>query len=176
MRQQRAWVLTLIMIVWSGLMGWGITQAQHATAQVLLAQGAQAAEIGTVDVIPQKLELAQQVYLEQCSSCHIALPPETYPSQTWEKLLLDQNHYGVTLPRLVNPELSLVWKYLETYSRPEPQEAQIPFRFRQSRPFKILHPRVEFTEAITVNTCVSCHPAAPDFNFRALTEQWKDAS
>ncbi|MGF1602048.1 MAG: diheme cytochrome C [Thermosynechococcaceae cyanobacterium] len=175
MQQRRAWVITLIIILWSGLMGWGLNQSQNAAAQDLFAQNTATTEIGTVDVVPASLKLSQEVYLKQCSSCHIALPPETYPSQTWEKLLLDQNHYGVTLPPLVNPELSLTWKYLQSYSRPEPKEAQIPFRFRQSRPFKILHPRVEFAEAVTVNTCASCHPAAPEFNFRKLTEQWKDA-
>jgi hypothetical protein len=171
MRQQRVWVLALILILWSGFAGWGLTQAQNAAAQAPLTQ----AEVGTVDVVPQNLQLPQDVYLKQCSSCHIAVPAATFPSQTWEQLLLDQEHYGVTLPRLINPELGLTWKYLQAYSRPQSEDEQIPFRFRQSKLFKILHPRVEFSEPVTVDTCVSCHPAAPQFNFRQLMPQWDDA-
>jgi hypothetical protein len=169
MRQQRIWVLVLMLILWSGFIGWGLTQAQNAAAQNPLTQ------VGTVDVVPQNLQLPQEVYLKQCSSCHIAIPAAAFPSQTWEQLLLDQEHYGVTLPRLVNPELGLTWKYLQVYSRPQSEDEPIPFRFRQSKLFKILHPRVAFSEPVTVDTCVSCHPAAPQFNFRQLTPQWDDA-
>ncbi|MEO0374557.1 MAG: diheme cytochrome C [Cyanobacteria bacterium P01_A01_bin.17] len=171
MQQRRVWVLALILILWSGLAGWGLTQAQNAAAQNLVAQ----AEVGTVDAVPQSLQLAQEVYLEQCSSCHVALPAETFPSQTWQQLLVDQNHYGVTLPRLINPELGLTWKYLQAYSRPQSPDDQIPFRFRQSKTFRILHPRVDFPEPVTVDTCASCHPAASQFNFRQLTPEWDDA-
>lgn len=166
---RRAWTLALILVLWSGLMGWGLTQMQNAAAQELFVQ------VGTVDAVPESLQLPQEVYLEQCSSCHVALPPATFPSQTWRQLLLDQNHYGVTLPRLYNPELGLAWKYLRAYSRPQSEDEQVPYRFRQSRTFRILHPRVEFSEPVTVNTCASCHPGADQFNFRQLTPEWDDA-
>ncbi len=171
MRQRRVWVLALLLILWSSFAGWGLTQTQNAAAQDLLAQ----AEVGTVDVIPQSLQLPQEVYLQQCSTCHVGLPAETFPSQTWAQLLVDQEHYGLILPKLVNPERALIWQYLQAFSRPQPEEAQTPYRLRQSKSFKILHPRVEFPEPVNVETCVSCHPAAPEFNFRQLTAQWDDA-
>ncbi|NJO72256.1 MAG: cytochrome C, partial [Oscillatoriales cyanobacterium RM1_1_9] len=67
---------------------------------------------GTVDWIPERYQLGQQLYLENCSSCHVAVPPQTLPTQTWQQLLQDSQHYGVQIQPLVDPQRVLVWNYL----------------------------------------------------------------
>ncbi len=159
--------LLVLVLVWSLAMGWLLSLASNV-------QGATPAtpnEIGTVDVVPAKYKLGQELYLENCAKCHIALPPEVLPTQTWRNLLQDSQHYGATLKPLVDPPRILVWRYLSTFSRPLFKEEPIPYRVRKSRYFKALHPNVEFPTPVQINSCVSCHPSAKDFNFRHLTPE-----
>lgn len=176
LRQQRrkhsAWVLILLMGL-SSLCGWGLTQVQPAASQAPAAQTI-SSTIGTVDVVPQNLKLPQETYLARCATCHIGIPPAVLPNASWKAILQDSSHYGVAWEPLRNPELALTWKYLQTNSRPLNPEEQLPYRIARSRYFKILHPRVKFSEPVTVGTCVSCHIGAPKFNFRALSPQWQD--
>ncbi len=149
-------------------MGWGL-------ALVTNAQPAQTAsdEIGTVDPVPVRYQLGQELYLENCASCHIALPPAVLPTQTWQQILQDSQHYGVQLPPLINPPRLLVWQYLQTFSRPRTKEEQTPYRLDDSRYFKALHPKVKLPRPIEISSCVSCHSSAANYNFRRLTPEWQ---
>jgi len=168
-RQLRGKSVSLLVLVlaWSLAMGWLLSLASHV-------QGATPGtpnEIGTVDVVPAKYKLGQELYLENCSKCHIAIPPEVLPTQTWKNLLEDSQHYGAILKPLVDPPRILVWRYLSNFSRPVFKEEPIPYRVKKSRYFRALHPKVESLRSIKINSCVSCHPSAGDFNFRRLSRE-----
>lgn len=145
-----------------GITTW--TQARELPTQIKIAQ------IGGVDWVSPEYQLGQQLYQENCASCHIAVPPQVLPTQTWQQLLQDTQHYGVTIPELVDPPRLIIWNYLQRYSRPLlPQEEIVPYRVNRSRYFKALHPQVEFPQPVTLEGCVSCHPGAEQNNFRQLT-------
>ena len=159
--------LLLVIITWSLAMGWLLalaTNAQSATPS---------AEIGTVDVVPAQYKLGQELYLENCSTCHIAIPPAVLPTQTWKNLLQDSEHYGAQLKPLVDPPRILVWKYILTFSRVKLDDEETPYRLSNSRDFKALHPGVKLSRPVQLGSCVSCHPSANDYNFRRLTAEWK---
>lgn len=172
-RKPSIWVL-LLLILLSSFCGWGVTQIQAAASSPQSAQ-AVAASIGTVDTVPPNLKLAQETYLARCATCHVGLPPAVLPNVSWRAILQDSNHYGVPWNPLRNPDLALTWKYLQTNSRQLNPEEQVPYRVARSRYFRILHPRVKFTEPVTVGTCVSCHIGAPQFDFRTLSPQWQNS-
>jgi hypothetical protein len=175
-----AWALILVVLGLSSFCGWTLTLSHGAPAMaaqtptVVLAQSAPVT-IGTVDPVPQSLQLAQETYMARCATCHIGLPPAVLPSESWKNILQDDNHYGVPWTPMRNPDLALAWKYLRTFSRPNNPTEDPPYRVARSEYFKILHPKVKFTEPVKIATCVSCHPSVSSFNFRDLTPQWKDA-
>lgn len=157
--------LLLVILAWSLAMGWLLALATNA-------QGANpGGEVSTVDVVPAQYQLGQELYLENCSTCHIAVPPAVLPSQTWKNLLQDSQHYGVQLKPLIDPPRILVWKYLATFSRLQLQEEETPYRVNNSRYFKALHPKVKLPKPVQISSCVSCHPSAADFNFRRLNPE-----
>lgn len=131
---------------------------------------------GVVDPAGERYQLGQELYLENCATCHLALPPQVLPTETWQRLLQDSAHYGQTLKLLVDPQRMLVWNYLRTFSRllPEKNE-EIPYRVTSSRYFKALHPRVKLPQPTAISTCVSCHPGANEYNFRKLGPEWDNA-
>lgn len=146
-------------------MGWGL-------AAITSAQPTQT-EIGTVDVVPERYQLGQELYLENCATCHIAVPPAVLPTQTWQRILQDSQHYGVNIKPLVDPSRLIVWQYLQTFSRSQAKEEETPYRLNESRYFKALHPQVKLPRPIELSSCVSCHPSAADFNFRSLSPEWQ---
>ncbi|QSJ17403.1 cytochrome C [Nostoc sp. UHCC 0702] len=159
--------LILVILVWSLAMGWLLalaTSAHSATPN---------AEIGTVDVVPAQYQLGQELYLENCSTCHIGLPPGVLPSETWKNLLEDSQHYGTQLKPLINPPRILVWRYLSTFSRTQPPNEETPYRVNNSRYFKALHPKVDLPRPTQISSCVSCHPSASEYNFRRLSPEWE---
>lgn len=186
----------VVLLLWSSLLGLTWTQfsaAQTLAVQTLAQVPAQVlAQIpaqpppnassiptnptDTVDPVTDSYRLGQQFYLENCASCHVGLPPAVMPSQTWAALLPDSQHYGAQIKPLTEPLLSIVWNYVSTYSRPVLQNERIPFRLQQSRLFKALHPKVEFTEPVSVYSCEACHPAARQFNYRELSAEWRDGA
>lgn len=179
-------LLFLLLLFWSAILGLGL--AQVTNAQVVTAQTTPVEEIpaptettpaepptGTIDVIPQRYQLGQQLYLENCASCHVGLPPAVMPTQTWAALLQDSQHYGAQITPPVEPYLKIIWNYVSTYSRPIIQRERVPFRLEKSRYFKALHPKVTFTEPITASSCIACHPGAQQFNYRNLTPEWQNA-
>lgn len=161
--------LLLVILTCSLAMGWLLALATHA-------QGATpTSEVGTVDVVPAQYQLGQEMYLENCSTCHLALPPAVLPTQTWKNLIEDTQHYGVQIKPLVDPPRILIWRYLAAFSRPQRKDEQIPYRLSSSRYFKALHPKVKLPNPIQVGSCVDCHPSARDFNFRRLTPEWENS-
>lgn len=101
-----------------------------------------------------------QVYLAACATCHIALPPEVFPSETWRRLLVDVNHYGVQIEVLQEPFLQMAWEYLRDFSRGRAENEPVPYRIRESRLFRALHPGVTMPADQGVNSCMGCHPRA----------------
>lgn len=166
-RRRSPLVLILLILLWSLAMGWGLALVTNAqpTAQMPV--------IGTVDPVPQRYQLGQELYLENCASCHIALPPSVLPTQTWQQLLQDSQHYGINIPPLVDPPRLLMWNYLKTFSRSQTKEEQTPYRIKDSRYFKALHPKVKLPRPLQIGSCISCHPSVTEFNFRSLTPEWE---
>lgn len=164
-------LLLLMVVCCTG--GWVAAQAAYSRAPVGLAQVSAIDDIGTVDRIPPRYELGQQLYLENCATCHIGLPPQVLPTETWRRLLQDSQHYGQTLKLLVDPPRLLVWNYLQTFSRPQAKEEEVPYRMSNSRYFKALHPRVKMSQPANISSCVTCHPGVSQYNFRKLTAEWE---
>ena len=150
-------------------MGWGLAMVTNAQPNTQNTSDS----IGTVDIVGDRYQLGQELYLENCASCHIALPPAVLPTQTWKQLLQDSEHYGVQLPPLIDPPRLLVWNYLKTFSRSITKAEQVPYRVDESRYFKALHPKVKLPRPVQIGSCVSCHSSATAFNFRSLTPEWE---
>lgn len=181
-RRRSIWGLVFLLTLWSGLLGWGLSQIQSSIASesTPLAQTSPqpglANTTGSVDLVPPQLVRGEKLYRQRCGTCHIALPPQVLPSQTWQSLLPETNHYGVVLPAFQNPELTYTWEYVSFFSRPMKEDGlrPIPYRVQRSVFFKILHPDVEFTETVTPETCIKCHPGVSELNFRQLSPEWRD--
>lgn len=177
-------VLFLLLLLWSIVLGWALSQATMASnLGGAIAQTNPRVEdlappptaIGTVDPIPSKYQLGYELYLENCATCHIGVPPAVLPTETWRQLLQDSQHYGVQINPLVDPGRLLVWDYLRTFSRPLMAEESVPYRMGQSRYFKALHPRVDLSPTVKLSSCATCHPAAAQFNYRSLSPEWENA-
>jgi mono/diheme cytochrome c family protein len=181
-RRRSPLILFLLLFLWSIVLGWGLAQATtppHAASPSIVAQAntaqANSAAIGTVDPVPQQFQSGQRFYLENCATCHLGLPPAVMPTQTWRDLLQDSQHYGTQITPLQQPALDLVWNYISTYSRPIAKNETVPYRLPRSRYFKALHPKVQFSEPVTLQSCLACHPAARQFDYRSLTPEWENA-
>lgn len=139
------------------------------------ARAAAIAALESVDPVPANLQFAAEVYLEKCSACHLALPPEVLPSESWRQILTNpQDHYSVSLD-LITPEILSIWGYLRDFSRAIADGEAEPYRVADSRFFKALHPRVEFPETPSPRNCATCHSRAAEFDFRSLRPEWLDA-
>jgi cytochrome c553 len=174
MRRSTVWVWVVVLILCSF---WGTLLAQgQVPVPAQTSSSANTSLVGTVDAVPPTLQFAQETYLERCATCHIGIPPAVLPTVSWKEILEeDSNHYGAPWAPLQNPELGLIWRYTRTFSGPLNEDETVPYRIERSRYFKILHPRVKFSEPVNLGTCVSCHPSAAQFNFRKLSSQWQDA-
>jgi Dihaem cytochrome c len=169
-------VLLLLLFVWSILLGWGMSRGLGNAAEISGAiNPGTTVEIGTVDPVPEKYQLGLKLYLENCASCHVGLPPEVMPSETWRTLLLEPNqHYGRQLAPIERPFISIVWNYLLAFSRSLNKEEPKPFLARESRYFKILHPQVKLPQALNASGCITCHPGAANYDYRKLTPEWEN--
>jgi len=181
-------VLMILLLLWSVCLGIGLAQATEGksatkptppavnSTPVKAIASADAAAIGTVDAVPPRYQLGQELYLEACATCHIGIPPQVMPSETWRVLLQDPQHYGVRIQPLVSPELQATWSYLSTYSRDLWKDEPVPYRVYQSRYFKALHPLVEFpNRQVKISSCATCHPGADKYDFRTLSSEWQNA-
>ncbi|AFZ20373.1 diheme cytochrome C [Allocoleopsis franciscana] len=181
-------VLLFLLLVWSISLGWGMAisfgSPPGVSAQIapgipaqpdLIAQGT-AEQTGTVDPITPRYQLGKELYLENCASCHVPLPPEVLPSETWRRLLLEpEQHFGQQLKPLIGPVLITMWDYIRAYSRPEEAKKPLPYRISESPYFKALHPRVKFSQTVKPASCVICHPGAAQYNYRRLTPEWENS-
>jgi len=172
-RRRSALLLAALLILWSFCFGWLASWAiaQNGTSatptNLPIAIPTDLPAIGTVDPIPANQRAGQAIYLDSCTTCHIAIPPAVLPSETWRDLLLNEEHYGVTVPVLPSPQIYMLWEYLQFYSRPNPAENEtIPYRLDQSQYFTALHPGVDVPRPVKANGCISCHAGAEAFNFR----------
>ncbi|NJL87628.1 MAG: cytochrome C [Leptolyngbyaceae cyanobacterium SM1_1_3] len=135
-----------------------------------LAQAIEPAVAGTVDPLQPEQQIGQQLYLENCGTCHLAVPPAVLPTQTWYQLINDTRHYSTNLTPLPRFDAQLIVRYLQFYSRPYYEGEALPFRVSSSRFFTALHPQVEFEQSPSLNSCVACHPQVANFNFRQIVE------
>ena len=183
-RRRLPLMLLFLVVLWSLIMGLGLAQATEKPIDpIQIAQtgprvsdlAPEAPPVGTVDDVPRKYQLGQELYLDNCATCHIGVPPAILPTETWRQLLQDSQHYGTRVQPLVDPPRLLVWDYLRTYSRVQISEEKTPYRIAESRFFKALHPRVKFSQPIKLNNCATCHPGASQFNFRQLTPEWANS-
>lgn len=179
-RRRSVLVVLLLLMLWSICLGLGLAQATEPSSRIKLAQTAspevsKVNSVGTVDEVPDRYKAGQALYLKTCATCHIGLPPAVMPTQTWQQLLQDPQHYGAQLQPLVNPNLRLVWDYVRTYSRPLLNDEEIPYRVYQSRYFKVLHPKVKLPVRAGLASCISCHPGAGAYDFRSLSAEWQNA-
>jgi hypothetical protein len=146
---------------------------------ILLASALQQpaiAQAPTSDTRLNRYQIGQQTYLENCATCHIAVPPSILPSQTWEKLLENTNsHYGIRLKPMVGITQRLIWDYLSYSSRPLTETTFVPLLIEQSTYLKVLHPRVNLPTPTGHTTCVSCHPNVSNFDYQTLTPIWDNA-
>jgi len=177
-RRRSIWGLIFLLSLWSCVWGWGLSQIQTSvaveTAPLAQASGPPTESVGGVDAVPPQLKRGEELYQQRCGTCHVALPPQVLPSQTWQALLPDTNHYGVVLPPFKNPELTSTWEYVSFFSRQMKEDGlrPIPYRVNRSGFFKVLHPNVDFAEPVTPETCVRCHPGVSQLNFRQLSPEW----
>ncbi|MEM8809279.1 MAG: diheme cytochrome C [Cyanobacteria bacterium P01_G01_bin.38] len=174
--RRRTWLRSLslgIAIVCFLCLGIGLSQAlasEKGAATVAQTPSVTAGPEGAFEPVTHEFQLGQDFYLESCSACHIAVPPAVLPQQTWRVLLTDPNHYGIQIEPLPRFNARLVIDYLSIYSRPRHNQRVLPFRLSESAYFQALHPNLEFPQAPTLTTCISCHPSAEAFNFRDWTE------
>ncbi len=186
----RSFTGLLLALVWSVVMGWGLVQVMQATpatiAQLVPASPTISDPLAPlprpsppptpaspvkptlpgVDPVPQSYQLGQELYLSTCSACHLAIPPEVLPISTWRQLLLQPQHYGVTLKLPIDPPRVLIWNYLQNFSRPLLEGEEVPLRLDKSRYFTALHPDVDLKRPIKLDSCIGCHPGANQFKFR----------
>lgn len=123
---------------------------------------------GMVDPINSRLEASYRIYLNECATCHVALPPAVLPTQTWQILAVDSAHYGLTLSDITAFEKQLIVNYLQAYSRPHKSSASTPFRLSNSDYFQALHPQVNLPQPLNLRTCASCHLSATSQNYRDI--------
>ena len=122
--------------------------------------------VTTTDRVPPQYQVGETIYQQSCGQCHFAIPPAVFPTQTWEQILRDSSHYGASIQVPAEPQLSWMRRYLRFSSRLLNEGESTPYRFQQSRYFKILHPKMDIAKPITFDSCKTCHAKATDFNFR----------
>jgi hypothetical protein len=157
-------LILVLIIVWS-LVGGG-------SLAVALNPPTLTSSLKSVDPATGKYTVGQELYLENCSGCHIPIPPAVLPTETWEKILENpQDHYGERVEGLIRLTQVLIWDYVSHYSRPLAKDEARPKYIAQSRYFKALHPQVDLPEPTTHRSCVGCHPRAIKFDYRTTNER-----
>jgi hypothetical protein len=117
--------------------------------------------------------IGRELYLKNCTGCHIPIPAEVLPTESWQEILNNyQNHYGRVLPTSVKVTSGLMWTYLQAYSRPAVIGETIPQYVTDSRYLTALHPQVKLPQPTTHQTCSQCHPNAAKLDYRSLSAEW----
>ncbi len=155
-------LVLLILIIWGVGWGWGIALALQSPQS--------SSSVKSVDPAVGKYQLGEQLYLENCSSCHVPIPPAVLPTQTWQTILENpSNHYGQKVEGLTRISQVAIWEYVSNYSRSLNKDEAKPNYIAQSRYFKALHPQVKLPDPVTHRSCVQCHPNALKFDYRTLS-------
>ena len=171
--------LTLLLILFTVLMGIGLAQAIEPKSIPNRSQPTvQPSPQSTIkpaiqpDPVSDRDKVGQTLYLENCATCHLGIPPAVMPTQTWQALLQDPQHYGINIELPQGSDRRLIWNYIKNASRPISDNGdRVPYRIGDSRYFRALHPKIKFAEKPTLTTCITCHPSAQAFNFRTLTPE-----
>lgn len=174
--RSKVFFLLILLVLWSSLIGLFITKISHATqVHQSLSDSSEKLLIANVDIVPSRYQLSQELYLENCATCHVGIPPQVLPTESWRQILSDSQHYGGLLPPIVEPGRQLIWQYLQVFSRnPIKTEENLPYRLSNSHYFQILHPGVELPKPTNLKTCAVCHPQASQFNYRFLSAEWQN--
>ncbi|MEL7359013.1 MAG: diheme cytochrome C [Cyanobacteria bacterium J06648_10] len=125
---------------------------------------------GMVDPIDTRYEAGYRTYLNNCATCHVALPPAVLPIPTWQTLITDTAHYGISLPQMLPFDQQLTINYLQAYSRQHQSRGPVPYRLKDSAYFQALHPNVAFAQPVNIRSCTSCHIAAPQQDYTQIIE------
>lgn len=167
--------LTLLLILFTVLMGIGLAQAIEPKSMLKLSQPVTQPVTQPLiqpDPVSDRDKAGQTLYLENCATCHLGIPPAVMPTQTWQALLQDPQHYGINIELPQGTDRRLIWNYVKNASRPIADTSdRVPYRIGDSRYFRALHPKIKFAEKPTLTTCITCHPSAQGFNFRTLTPE-----
>ncbi|MGD1867316.1 MAG: hypothetical protein ACFB0D_22430 [Phormidesmis sp.] len=126
---------------------------------------------GMVDPIDASYEAGYATYVQKCSTCHVALPAAVLPLDTWQALITDPAHYGVTLTGISRFDQRLMLSYLQTYSRRHEGRGPTPYRLQNSAYFQALHPDVALPQPLNLRSCVSCHQGATEQNYSPVSTQ-----
>ena len=118
--------------------------------------------------------LGKELYIKNCSNCHVPLPAEVLPTESWEQILENlTNHYGQSLSQISRIDTRLIWSYLQVNSRPLLPGEPTPQYVTNSRYLKALHPQVELPKPATHKSCLVCHPRAKELDYRSLSSEWQ---
>lgn len=151
----QAVILALLTCCLSVLLGMGLAHAIETP-------------YGMVDPVEARYEAGYITYIEQCASCHIALPPAVLPAETWQVLITEPAHYGASVLVLSGFEQRLMLSYLQTYSRRTMPRDPVPFRVKDSIYFHALHPGVVLPQPLDLRSCAGCHVGANEQDFSAI--------
>lgn len=158
-KKKKKGVIALILgliVAFSSIFGWGASLALNTKS---------------VDEAVGNFVIGKDLYLENCSTCHIPIPPAVLPSETWQDILENPgSHYGVKIEGILRFTQVLMWQYLQQYSRQLLKDEAKPKFIAQSRYFFALHPDVNFTAPVTHHTCIQCHNRASDFDYTVTNE------
>ena len=153
-----SFVSTLIVVIASIVIGSEISQVL----------GYSLAQVNT-----NNSQLGQELYVQNCSSCHIPIPAEVLPTETWQEILEKPGkHYGTSLPKLSSIDVRLIWSYVRASSRPLLEKELKPEFVTQSRYFKALHPKVDLPKPVTHQSCILCHPGAKELDYLSLSSEF----
>ncbi|MGB3292372.1 MAG: hypothetical protein WBB01_05160 [Phormidesmis sp.] len=141
----------MIALLVSALLGTGLARATTSP-------------YGMVDPVDSQQIAGYQIYIEQCATCHVALPAAVLPTQTWQTLVTDPAHYGVSLAPISRFNQQLMLRYLQTYSRFS-QGDRVPYRLQGSPYFQALHPKVDLPQPLNLSSCTGCHLGAAEQDY-----------
>lgn len=154
-------IIFVTIAFWSIILGGGIAMAFDSNQPI--------SPLKSVDAATGKFQIGEELYLENCSGCHIPIPPAVLPRETWQTILENpSDHYGVKVEGIIRLTQVLMWDYISNYSRNLMKDEAKPDYIAQSRYFKALHPKVNLPDPITHRSCVSCHPKAIKFDYRTI--------
>ena len=120
---------------------------------------------GMVDPVAEDHTVGYQIYIERCATCHVALPPAVLPIESWQAVLGDRAHYGVSLPNIPRFDQQLMQGYLQTYARRYQNRGTTPYRLAESDYFLALHPNVDLPQPLNLRSCTSCHLRATEQDY-----------